>query len=350
MASILVVDDDELVRRAVDRSLTRAGHRCFTAQDGESALAEIDRHTIDVLLADYQMPGMNGVHLLRTVGETHPDLVRILFSGNADYLEACAAVNQGGAHRILAKPFEMVELVRTIEQAIEMRRLRKERDQLEEQLALSNLALRRQNVDLERELATRTTAALDGLISALDLRDTETQWHSRRVSLYARRLGLELGLAGQALLDVTNGALLHDVGKIGVRDAVLLKPSALSPLEWQEMRRHPSLGFEILRRIEFLRGAAEVVLSHHERWDGSGYPRGLRGEEIVIGARIFSVVDTFDAITSDRPYRAARDYSVAREEIIAVSGTQFDPRVAEAFLAVPEADWAAIRLEVELSK
>jgi putative nucleotidyltransferase with HDIG domain len=185
------------------------------------------------------------------------------------------------------------------------------------------------------------------MISALDYRDTETQWHSRRVSLYARRLAEELGVTGEALEVIEQGALLHDIGKIGVRDSILLKPGPLTPEEWVEMRLHPELGFQMLSRIPFLAGASQIVLQHQERYDGRGYPAGLKGEEIVLGARVFAVVDTVDAITSDRPYRKGRPLQVAKDELRRCAGSQFDPAAVEAFLRVSDESWNAIRKTVE---
>ena len=204
--------------------------------------------------------------------------------------------------------------------------------------------LNRQLDDLVEE---RTSNLLNGLVSALDLRDSETQWHSRRVGRYARRLASELGVASRELDDIERGAMLHDIGKIGVRDAVLLKPGPLDAEEWREMQRHPALGYDILKGIAFLDRARMIPLHHQEQWDGRGYPAGLRGEEICIGARIFAVVDTYDAITSDRPYRAARSYDIARREIEKYAGTQFDPTVVTAWLQVPAGEWVRIRRELE---
>jgi HD-GYP domain-containing protein (c-di-GMP phosphodiesterase class II) len=167
------------------------------------------------------------------------------------------------------------------------------------------------------------------------------------VSLYARRLAQQLGISEPELTVIEHGALLHDIGKIGVRDGVLLKPGPLTTDEWTEMKRHPELGWALLQRVDYLRPASAIVLEHQERWDGTGYPRGLGGESIVVGARIFHVVDTLDAITSDRPYRRARAFEDARAEIVRCRGSQFDPRIVDAFLAVPAEDWERIRLDVE---
>ena len=210
-----------------------------------------------------------------------------------------------------------------------------------------NGQLREINLRLEEIVRARTQALLEGLIAALDYRDAETQWHSRRVSLYARRLAHQLGIDEPEITVIEHGALLHDIGKIGVRDRVLLKPGPLTTEEWGEMKRHPELGWALLQRVDYLRPASAIVLQHQEKYDGTGYPGSLKGEDIVIGARIFHVVDTLDAITSDRPYRRSRPFGEARQEIVRCGGTQFDPRIVEAFLAVPAEDWERIRLDVE---
>jgi len=207
--------------------------------------------------------------------------------------------------------------------------------------------LARANRSLDEALDIRTRNLFEGLIAALDMRDSETKWHSRRVGLYARRLATEMGITGKELDDIERGSILHDIGKIGVRDFVLQKPGPLDESEWLEMKRHPQLGFEILKDLVFLEAARLIPLHHQERWDGTGYPAGLEGEQISIGARIFSVVDTLDAITSNRPYRKAREYAVARAEIERCSETQFDPKVVAAFLRVAPGDWSDIRKALE---
>jgi HD-GYP domain-containing protein (c-di-GMP phosphodiesterase class II) len=234
-----------------------------------------------------------------------------------------------------------------VHQAAEAARLRRENDRLTGEVQRQNGQLREINTRLEEMVRTRTQALLEGLIAALDYRDAETQWHSRRVSLYARRLAAQLGIEEPELTVIEHGALLHDIGKIGVRDRVLLKPGPLTADEWTEMKRHPELGWALLQRVDYLRPASAIVLQHQEKWDGTGYPGSRRGTDIVIGARIFHVVDTLDAITSDRPYRKARPFEEARAEIVRCSSTQFDPRIVDAFLAVPPEEWERIRLDVE---
>jgi putative nucleotidyltransferase with HDIG domain len=206
-----------------------------------------------------------------------------------------------------------------------------------DELRVRNIALEVANSEVvaaQEQLLFSYDETLEALVNALDARDQETKGHSMRVSRYmmevARQLGVRPGSA--EWLDMQRGSLLHDVGKIGVGDAILLKPGKLTDDEWLEMRRHPGVGYQMLKQISFLKGAAEIILTHHERWDGKGYPRGLTQDAIPLGARIFVVVDTFDAITSDRPYRRAAPADAARAEILKHAGSQFDPRIVEAFM------------------
>jgi len=184
---------------------------------------------------------------------------------------------------------------------------------------------------------------LKALVQALETRDSETHGHSERVVTFSLRLGIEIGLDKDALRNLELGALLHDIGKIGVPDAILRKPAALTPEEWDKMKLHPQHGQKILRNIPFLEGATQLVAQHHEKWDGSGYPCCLRGEGIDIGARIFAVVDAFDAMISDRVYRRGRSYQDALEELERFAGTQFDPLLVAAFKVIPKEDWEILR-------
>ncbi len=204
-------------------------------------------------------------------------------------------------------------------------------------------AIALERAHLFRHLGYSYDRTLDALVAALDARDNETEGHSMRVVAYTLAIAKKINFPEADLPNLRRGALLHDIGKIAIPDAILHKPGPLTDEEWAIMRQHPEWGEKILSGIEFLSAAARLVLSHHERWDGSGYPRGMARSEIPLAARIFSVADTFDAITSDRPYRAARPYEVARQEIIAGSATQFDPEIVQAFLDIPESEWDVLR-------
>ncbi len=208
-----------------------------------------------------------------------------------------------------------------------------------QELHARNQALEQANREIQAmtaRLQETYAGTLEALVAALDARDRETRGHSVRVSRLTMLLACELGVqeGTQEWLDMERGSLLHDIGKIGVADAILRKPGKLADEEWVEMRRHARIGYEMLKDIPFLAGAAEIVACHHERWDGKGYPRGLAGEQIPLGARIFALADAFDAMATDRPYRRARSYEECKAEIVRCAGTQFDPRVVEAFLRV----------------
>jgi response regulator RpfG family c-di-GMP phosphodiesterase len=344
MDRILVVDDDVLILAALSRILQTEGYQVITHSDPVQAAKEQDIH---VVLTDFMMPHLNGVELLKLVRENNPRAVRLMLTAAADFRTASEAVNRGEVFRLLGKPWSLSELTSSVRQAFEHYKLVEANARLTREVAEKNAELLTINRELERRVVERTTGLLDGLISALDYRDTETQWHSRRVSLYSKRLAQEAGLDGAVLDIVEQGALLHDIGKIGVRDGILLKPGPLTPEEWVEMRRHPEFGYRMLAKMPYLHDAALIVLQHQERWDGKGYPQGLKGEDIVIGARVFCIADTLDAITSDRPYRKGRPLQVAKDEIKRCAGTQFDPTLAEAFLRIPDSEWGRIRAEVE---
>jgi len=344
MNRILVVDDDALILQALSRILQAEGYEVICHLDPLKALQERD---FIVVITDFMMPQMNGVELLAQLRKNVPTAIRVLLTAAGDFKVASDAINRGEVYRILSKPWSIADLSSCVRQAVEHFRLVEENTALSGEIAAKNQELVRINKNLESLVVERTNGLLEGLISALDYRDTETQWHSRRVSLYSRRIGEELGLDDEQLSIVEQGALLHDIGKIGVRDSILHKPGPLTPQEWVEMRLHPEIGYRMLTKMPYLYQAALVVLQHQERFDGHGYPSGIAGRNIVLGARIFAVSDAVDAINSDRPYRKGRPLEVAREEIKRCKGSQFDPMVVDAFLQIPDEEWTNIRLLVE---
>jgi len=344
--NVLYVDDERHVRNAFRRTVTRAGIGVTVFETPEEALAHLrnDPTEFTIVAADYDMgPCMDGATFLQEVQRLEPTAARILISGQFDLPRLVDAVNNGGIYQVVSKPWESSELLLLLKRANHACKLQRDNAELCTRLASQNATLSTVNTKLDALVMARTKALLDGLVSALDLRDTETQWHSRRVGAYARRLGQALGLDGGQLRDVEYGALLHDVGKIGISDGILLKPGKLTDDEWTIMRTHPRLGYELLADIDFLKGAATIVHQHHERFDGSGYPHGYAGEEMVIGARIFSLVDALDVITTHRPYKQARSWAWAREEIVRCSGTHFDPVVVQAYLQISDEEWQAIK-------
>jgi response regulator RpfG family c-di-GMP phosphodiesterase len=305
--------------------------------------------SFNLVLSDINMPGTSGTELCQYINKAYPATVVIMVSGMTDITYAVEAMRQG-AFDYITKPFDLGQVQVSIDRALRYQVLiaakRYYEQSLEETVRLRTAELRSLNEDLNlmlEALYQNYRATLRALAGALEARDVETSGHSDRVVAYSLRLGRELGLSHKDLIALEQGALLHDIGKIGVRDSILLKGGALTEPEWDEMREHITHGLRIIDGIDFLSGAGPVVGEHHEKYDGSGYPSGLSGDRIHINARIFAVADAFDAITSDRPYRASSSYTEARREIISSSGIHFDPAVVDAFLAVPESEWNEIR-------
>jgi putative nucleotidyltransferase with HDIG domain len=339
---ILVVDDDASVRDVLRAILTEEGYEVTTAASAEAALERAAAGDLDLVLSDVKMPGYDGLWLLDRLRQAHPDTAVIMLTGYGD-TEGAVDCLRRGASDYLQKPPRLTDLVRSIERALGRRKIELARQRyqagLERRVVEKTAELSRALLEVEHAYAH----TLYALVAALDAREHETGDHSQRVVRYTMAIALRLGMDEEELAAVSRGALLHDIGKIGIPDAILLKPGGLTPGEWAEMRKHPEIGFGILKGIDFLRGPAEIVLSHHERWDGGGYPRGLAGREIPLGARIFAVADTLDAMTADRPYRKGTGYAAAREEILRHAGKQFDPEVVEAFVSLSDEALADLR-------
>ena len=335
---LLVVDDETSVRELLAEGLDMFGYEALTAADAEAAFEIVKQADIDLVLTDIEMPGEDGMKLLARIKSHDADLDVIMVTGVVDTHTAIRAIRQGACD-YLTKPFNLDEVQIVIERTLEKRRLiednRAHQEHLEELVA-----------ERTQQLKDSYESTLQALVTALDFRDNETQGHSSRVVEYAVQVAEVMQVADLDMTTIRWGAILHDVGKIGVPDQVLLKPDKLDSDEWELMRQHPEMGYRMLQHIAFLQPALDIVFSHQERYDGTGYPRGLKGEEIPLGARIFAVVDTFDAMTSNRPYRAALTIQDARDEILEFAGTQFDPKVAEAFLSIDADNWRQIRKRV----
>jgi putative two-component system response regulator len=336
------------VRSLLLRHLEQEGSRCVACPTALDALNHMRTQQFSLVISDVMMPGMSGMEFLRLVKQEDPEIAFIMITGVMDINTAINSLRIGACD-FITKPFELPAIKRAADRALENRRLLIEnrcyREQLEQKVRKRTFELNDALHDVEESYKI----TLEALVTALDAREHETQAHSQRVREYTLTLAKQLGLKHDDLIQTGRGALLHDVGKIGVRDSILLKPGKLSEEEWVEMRKHPQIGYNILQSIEFLAPAAEIVLCHQERWDGKGYPNGLAGMDIPLGARIFAVVDTMDAMTSDRPYRKAMSFEAALDEIRSCSGTQFDPSVTEAFLRIPIDSWIAIHDAVNQS-
>src|SRR4051812_6717424 len=342
--TVLVVDDDRAVREVLCAVLREEGYPVRHAASAEAALQMLRGADLPLFLCDLKMPEYDGFWLLDQVLQRHPHAAVVMLTGFGDTESAVDCLKRGAADYLL-KPPRVTELVRAIERAWSKSRLTSARARYHQGLARR---VRERTAELTTALggiALSYSNTLVALVNALDAREHETSDHSQRVVRYTLAIARRMGVRDDQLEDIGRGALLHDIGKIGVPDSILLKPGPLTHAEWTEMRRHPEVGYRILQTIDFLRPAAEIVLAHQERWDGGGYPRRLRREEIPAGARIFAIADTLDAMTSDRPYRKAATFAQARLEISRCAGTQFDPRCVAAFADVPDEELEALRQE-----
>lgn len=342
---ILVVDDEAPVRTMLATALERQGYTVEQASGGREALEALEMNTFNLVLTDIVMNDVNGIALLERIHSLQPNLPVVMVTAVHDISIAIDSMRRG-AYDYLLKPFERDQLIATVQRALTHRQALEEtqsyHQSLEEMVRARTEMLRHAMADLEHSY----DVTLEALGDALDLKDSETEGHSKRVTAYAIALARAMGLPPEEIKIIARGAFLHDIGKMAIPDEILRKPGRLTPEEQDLMREHCTRGYQMLRKIPFLSGAAEIVFCHQEHYDGNGYPNGLRGREIPIGARIFAVADTLDAITSDRPYRKASGFDTAREEILRCSGTQFDPGVVEVFLKIPNELWQELRSEI----
>jgi len=344
-ARILVVDDEAHVRSMIAATLSRQGYDVVLASGGEEAIESLKNDSFELILTDIVMQEGNGLALLERIREQNPNLPVIMVTAIHDISVAIDSMRRG-AYDYLLKPFEREHLIATVQRALEHRQALQESrtyQQNLEQVVRARTEMLRQAME---ELEHSYDVTLEALGDALDLKDSETQGHSKRVTAYTIALARAMGIVPDDIKVIARGAFLHDIGKMAIPDEILRKPGKLSPEEQEVMREHCARGYQMLRKIPFLSEAAEIVFTHQEHYDGSGYPSKLSGAAIPIGARIFAVADTLDAITSDRPYRMARTFDAAREEIIRCSGTQFDPAVVEVYLRIPNELWLELRSEI----
>jgi putative nucleotidyltransferase with HDIG domain len=345
---ILIVDDEVEITEILADLLSEE-YACLRAASAEEALAHLHESEFQLVISDITMPGMSGLDMIPHVKALSPDTVVVMISGMQTVESAIGALRLG-AFDYLMKPFDLRQVEAVVKRALEHHDLVVAKQRYENHL---EELVEQRTVELDKALnslegAYRST--LKALTAALETRDSETHGHSERVVTYSLRLGREYGLSSEEMKALEFGSLLHDIGKIGVPDSILRKPAKLTEEEWVRMREHPLHGQQILRGIEFLEGAARVVAQHHEKWDGTGYPFGLRRDEIDICARIFAVADAFDAITSDRVYRRGKPYEAAAQELDDWAGRQFDPKIVEAFHRVPKSDWEELHRQSLMPK
>lgn len=344
---VLLVDDEPQVLAALRRTLHGVDFDVITSSGGDDAMQVIASTPLAAVVSDQCMPKMNGATLLANVRRMQPDAARIMLTGSAELDVALAAVNEGGVNHILLKPW-MDDRVRTLVQASVSRYRARLASQARDEIVYSQRdRLTTINADLSRRVelsASALTSAhddtLNALVVALESREPDSAGHSHRVALYCLHFLRTIGFERSAWERAFRGALLHDIGKIGVPDAILLKPGSLTDEERRQIEQHVEIGYRVLRRIEWLSNTMSIPLFHHERVDGRGYPRGLSGNAIPLESRAFSIVDCYDALRSERRYKAAMGHEAACEIIAADAGSRFDSDLVAAFLSIGEPIWS----------
>ena len=323
--TVLIVDDDPSNRETLVSILEPEGYNLVTAADGYQAVEQANAAQPDVVLLDVMMPGMNGFEVCRSIrSQTQLAEVPIVFLTALDDQQSLLSGLESGADDFITKPFNRHELRARLKNITGLDRYRK---LLEE---------RRLIEEAHHNLLDAYDRTIEGWSRAMDLRDRETEGHTQRVTQLTVQLAGMFGLSAEQLTHIRRGALLHDMGKLGIPDSILLKTSGLDDGEWELMRQHPQMAYDMLAPIEYLRPALDIPYCHHEKWDGTGYPRGLKGEQIPLAARIFAVVDVWDALTSDRPYRPAWSPEKALAYIQEQSGKHFDPKVVAEFTEITQ--------------
>ncbi|MEW6325505.1 MAG: HD domain-containing phosphohydrolase [Nitrospirota bacterium] len=349
--TILIVDEEPHIRQLIIERLQQEGFDCQAAASEREALTRLEREDpFDLMACNIKLES-SGLQLLTAVRSAYPDMAVVMMAALSESRLAVEAMRLGAADYVV-KPFSMEGLVMRIRSALERRRLLLENRLLREEQARHRRREAGERSGTESDPAlqsvTRALAAtVETLALALDHRNQAMRGHMRRVAAYTEEMARAMGINGHWLEMVRHGAMLHDVGFIAIPDAIVTKPEPLNDAELAEMKRHVNYGYQVLKAIDFFRDSATMVLHHHERYDGRGYPAGVAGNDIAPGARIFAVADAFDAMTSSRPYRRALSYDDACADLIRCSGSQFDPAVIEAFFTVPRTRWLELSRQSE---
>jgi putative nucleotidyltransferase with HDIG domain len=336
-ARVLIVDDERAACRLLSLILGPPAFQCASASCGEDALAILRNEHFDAIISDLRMPGIGGLELLADVRRTRPYLAFLVTTG-IDDVDVGVEAMRAGADDYLVKPLSENVVTASLERALHKRHLERQVDDYRHHLEEMVEERTGQLQEALRQIESGYGNTLEALGRAIDLRDRETSGHSRRVCRYSLEIARAMDFSEREIRNLERGAYLHDIGKLGIPDGILLKPGPLTAEEWVIMRSHVEIGFNLIQGIPFLAEAAEVILTHHERYDGSGYPRGLKGQQIAPGGQIFAVADSFDAITSDRPYRKASSFEAGRDAIRSAAGQLFAPEIVAVFLNLPLAD------------
>lgn len=321
---ILAVDDEEAIRAILKIILERAGYLCDTAASADEAISRLRDNQYDVILTDIMMPGMNGIELLELIRKREDEIAVIILTALND-IDVSIRTLKSGAYDYISKPFRLDDVIISIEIALQKRaRILENRDYQRN--------LEKKVLEQSRKIQSSFTKSIEALAQILEAKDPEIRDHSLRVTEYSERTAEQMGLSPAEIENIRVAAALHDIGKIGISDTILDKDASLQHEEREHIHRHPLIATQILGPIDELKEIIQLIKHHHENFDGTGYPEGLSGRAIPLGSRIIAIADTFDAITSTRPYREAKTELFAVEEIKRYSGKQFDPDVIIHFL------------------
>lgn len=336
---VLIVDDEESILKSLSRMLRGEEFDVLAAAGGEAAIEILKQHEVAAVLSDYRMPGMNGSEFLAHAARLQPDAVRIALTGHADVDIAQKYINDGQISQFFQKPWDDVQLKSAIRNAVKQYDMKREIARLHQITRQQRDRLRDWSTALEDTVRRRTEMlqqtyddTLNALLAALDCRERPTAGHSRRVALHALYFAIRIGVDEKSLENLYRGALIHDVGKIGIPDAILCKPGPLTPEERVIIEQHVPIGVNLIEGITYLRSALAIPRYHHEKYDGTGYCEGLAGDDIPIEARIFAIIDVYDALTNDRPYKDAIPHEQAIDIIKTGIGSHFDPMISDVFL------------------
>ncbi len=322
---ILILDEDELVRRVIRLHMEREGWVGIEALDGVEALGVLGNESVALVLYDIKLPGMDGITFLKRLKETQIPIPVIMLFGFVD-MEKIIEVMHQGAFDYLTKPIHRELLILSVKRGLKYQELLQERKYLKEE-----------NRKYQENLGQVETVYLElvkTLAEAIETKDAYTRGHCERVPEVSLNIAKIMGLSLSQIRDILLAGILHDVGKIGIPEGILTKPGPLDQKEWAMIQEHPDMGLNIIQHVGFLGEAREIIAQHHERFDGTGYPKGLQGEEIHLGARILAVADSYDAMSSERPYHLPMNKGKIKDEIRKQAGFQFDPRVVEKFLTL----------------
>jgi putative two-component system response regulator len=338
--NILVIDDEKTMCNLLKDSLSEQGYNVTTTQKARNGLQHVRNSLFDLIITDLKMPKVDGIEIMRRIKESDPDNTVIVITGYPSF-ETVQEALRLGAYDYITKPFNLEEIFFIVKRAVEFRRLRLANKKLMKELEEENIILEKKVKErtgdlkeLYKNMQSAYMATVKALAQAIDAKDHYTHSHSQNVTKYAVAIAKEMGFSQREVHTLREACQLHDLGKIGIHDYILNKSEKLTQEEWEKIRSHSLRGAEILEPLTFLDKAIILIRQHHEKYDGTGYPNGLTGEEIKLGARIIAVADAFDAMISERPYRKAYSKKYAISKLKETSGTQFDPQIVKSFLEV----------------